>query len=134
MDRQVELQILVQLAELTREVRALREQLQTVRGEKAVKLEALLAAIHGEIGEEPWPVSWLADDERLVGAVCAIVGKRKPSSRGERIGIFLSRHLGGTGRWRLEIDRRETRDGNLYRVTPVTIPSQPSHGAGGLVK
>ena len=141
MDNQVELQILAKLAELvgrvdalTGEVRALRAELQTTRGEKAAKLEALLAAIHGELGPEPWPVSWLVDDEQLVEAVCAIIGKHKPNSRGERIGIFLSRHLGVTGRWRLDLTRAGTRSGNLYRVTPVTIPSQPSHGTGGHVK
>jgi len=141
MDNQDELQVLAKLAELagrvdalTGEVRALRAEVQAPHGEKAVKREALLAAIHGVLEDGPWPVSWLIDEVELMRLSCAIVGKNKPESIGTRLGIYLSRHVGVTGSWRLEIDETGTRAGNLYRVRPVTLPSQPSHGAGGGVK
>ena len=129
------------LCVLVDEIRKLRVQPPRLQ-EDAGKLEALLSAIHEQIGAGLWPVSWVLDAaedtamaaSKLAIAVEAVIGVCRPENRGVRLGGFLSRQLGVVGHWRLELIHGRTRAGNVYRVTDATVPSQPSHGPGDRVK
>ena len=141
MDNQVELQVLAELAELagrvdvlTGEVRALRAEVLLANARKDDKCEALLAAISEEFGSDEWSVANIFEaaadpergvDPRLAKAILEACGRRKKGDRHKQLGIYLSRRLGVTGRWRLELVPGRTNEGNAYRVTDLS-PLSPS--------
>ena len=123
----------VQIVDLLGEILAVLESIRDSRPQKAnkdsTKLERLLSAIHEQIGPEAWPARWVIDAaedivpgaDDLKRAVSAVIGTRNPGTAGHRLGLFLSRHLGVVGHWRLELTEARTRDGNTYRVTPAAL-------------
>lgn len=130
---------------LIAEVADLRTTLQALPGyQAAAKLIYLLGAISQEFGDSPWSIETIfeaaADSDLLAGdldpamAINQIIeveeGKRGATGAHQRLGSFLSKHLGVYGRWRLELVPGQKRKGNRYRVT---LASAVSRGAGASV-